>query len=65
MVDGEYIDEQKNLTLKWCGSRNQHVIDVKQSMAQNKMVLFSNIDLIRASYEVVAIINSLQRPCIL
>ena len=40
VVDGEYIDEQKNLTLKWCGSRNQHVIDVKQSMAQNKMVLY-------------------------
>nr|DAV95086.1 MAG TPA: 4Fe-4S single cluster domain protein [Caudoviricetes sp.] len=40
LVDGEYIDEQKDLTLKWCGSRNQHVIDVKQSMAQNKMVLY-------------------------
>lgn len=40
VVDGEYIDEQKDLTLKWCGSRNQHVIDVKQSMAQNKMVLY-------------------------
>lgn len=40
LVDGEYIDEQKDLSLKWCGSRNQHVIDVKQSMAQNKMVLY-------------------------
>jgi len=40
LVDGEYIDEQKDLTLKWCGSRNQHVIDVKQSIAQNKMVLY-------------------------
>ena len=40
LVDGEYIDEHKDLTLKWCGSRNQHVIDVKQSMAQNKMVLY-------------------------
>lgn len=40
LVDGEYIDEQKDLMLKWCGSRNQHVIDVKQSIAQNKMVLY-------------------------
>lgn len=40
VVDGEYIDEQKDLTLKWRGSKNQHVIDVKQSIAQNKMVLY-------------------------
>jgi anaerobic ribonucleoside-triphosphate reductase activating protein len=40
LVDGEYIDEQKDLTLKWMGSKNQHVIDVKQSLAQNKMVLY-------------------------
>lgn len=40
VVDGEYIDEQKDLTLKWKGSKNQHVIDVKQSLAQNKMVLY-------------------------
>ena len=40
VVDGEYIDEQKDLTLAWRGSKNQHVIDVKQSLAQNKMVLY-------------------------
>lgn len=40
VVDEEYIDEQKDLTLKWRGSKNQHVIDVKQSLAQNKMVLY-------------------------
>lgn len=40
VVDGEYIDEQKDLTLKWKGSKNQHVIDVKQSLTQNKMVLY-------------------------
>ena len=42
VVDGEYIDEQKDLTLKFRGSKNQHVIDVKQSLAQNKMVLYCN-----------------------
>ena len=39
-VDGEYIDEQKDLTLKFRGSKNQHVIDVKQSLSQKKMVLY-------------------------
>lgn len=40
VVDGEYIDEQKDLTLSWRGSKNQHVIDVRQSLAQNKMILY-------------------------
>lgn len=40
LVDGEYIDKQKDLTLKFRGSKNQHVIDVKQSLAQNKVVLY-------------------------
>lgn len=42
LVDGEYIDEQKDLTLKWRGSKNQRVIDTKQSLAQNKVVLYCN-----------------------
>lgn len=40
LVDGEYIDEQRDITKKWAGSKNQRVIDVKQSLAQNKMVLY-------------------------
>ena len=42
LVDGEYIDEQKDLTLAYRGSKNQRVIDVKQSLAQNKIVLYCN-----------------------
>lgn len=42
VVDGEYIDEQKDLTLKWRGSKNQRVIDVKQSLIQNKTILYCN-----------------------
>ena len=42
LIDGEYIDEQKDLTLKWRGSNNQHVIDVQKSLAQNKVVLYCN-----------------------
>lgn len=40
VVDGEYIDEQRDLTLKWRGSKNQNCIDVKQSLAQNKVILY-------------------------
>lgn len=40
LVDGEYIDEQKDLTLKWRGSKNQNCIDIKQSLAQNKVILY-------------------------
>ena len=40
LVDGEYIDEQKDLSLKFRGSKNQRVIDVKKSLAQNKIVLY-------------------------
>ena len=42
LVDGEYIDEQRDLTLAYRGSSNQHVIDVKQSLAQNKIILYCN-----------------------
>ena len=40
LVDGEYIDEQKDLTLKWRGSSNQRVIDVQKSIVQNKITLY-------------------------
>lgn len=40
VVDGEYIDGQRDITLKWRGSSNQRVIDVEQSLAQNKVVLY-------------------------
>ena len=39
MVDGRYIDSQRDITLKLRGSSNQNVIDVKQSLSQNKMIL--------------------------
>lgn len=40
VVDGEYIDEQRNLSKKWAGSDNQRVISVQESLAQNKVVLY-------------------------
>lgn len=40
VVDGRFIEEQKDITLKWRGSRNQRVINVKASLKQNKVVLW-------------------------
>lgn len=39
LVDGQYVDELRNPTLKWKGSSNQRVIDVQKSLADNKTVL--------------------------
>ena len=39
MVDGRYIDSQRDITLKWRGSSNQRVIDVQKSLQQNKIIL--------------------------
>ena len=40
LVDGKYVEEQKDITLKFRGSRNQRVIDVKESIKQDKVVLW-------------------------
>ena len=40
MVDGRYIDSQRNPLKKWAGSDNQNVINVCQSLQQNKLILW-------------------------
>jgi anaerobic ribonucleoside-triphosphate reductase activating protein len=40
VVDGPFIESQKDLTLKWRGSSNQRVIDIQQSLQQNKIILY-------------------------
>ena len=39
LVDGKYIDSQRNPSKKWAGSDNQRVIDIWKSLEQNKIVL--------------------------
>ena len=39
LVDGRYIDSLRDIRLKWRGSLNQRVIDVKNSLKQNKIIL--------------------------
>ena len=40
VVDGQFKIEQRNLTLKWRGSENQRVIDVKKSLKKGEVVLY-------------------------
>ena len=38
LIDGPFILEQRHLSLKFRGSSNQRIIDVKKSLIQNKIV---------------------------
>lgn len=38
LVDGQYVDELHNPLLKWKGSSNQRVIDVKKTLKSGKIV---------------------------
>ena len=40
LVDGPYIEEQRDVSLKWRGSSNQRVIDVQKSLELNQIVLY-------------------------
>jgi anaerobic ribonucleoside-triphosphate reductase activating protein len=40
IVVGPFIEEQKDLSLLWRGSRNQEVIDVQQTLKNQKKTLF-------------------------
>ena len=39
VVCGQFIEEEKNLKLKWAGSNNQRWIDVKSTLKENKVIL--------------------------
>ncbi len=41
IVDGEFVKELADVTYHWAGSTNQRVIDVQQSLKQNKVILYA------------------------
>lgn len=41
LVDGEFIEEQKNIRLQFRGSENQRMIDVQASLAEKTTVLWN------------------------
>ena len=39
MVDGKYIDSQRNPSKKWAGSDNQRIISIAESLKQSKVIM--------------------------
>ena len=42
LVDGQYVDELHDPRLKYCGSSNQRVIKVPESLKEGKIVLYQD-----------------------
>lgn len=40
LVDGPYVDAQRDVTTKWRGSTNQRVINIPETLKQQKVVLY-------------------------
>ena len=40
LVDGPFLLAERSLALRFCGSRHQRLIDVKKSLAEDKVVLW-------------------------
>lgn len=43
LIDGEFIESQRDLELQFRGSSNQRIIDVKKTLKQKKIVLLTEI----------------------
>ena len=40
LVDGPFVDDKKNLMLKFRGSENQRVIDLPKSLKEQEVILY-------------------------
>lgn len=40
IVDGPYVEEQRDITLPFCGSKNQRLIDVKETLKQGQIIQY-------------------------
>ncbi|MCP0887753.1 anaerobic ribonucleoside-triphosphate reductase activating protein [Ligilactobacillus sp. WILCCON 0076] len=43
LVDGRFLNDKKDLTLQFRGSSNQRIIDVPNSLAQDKVVIWNKL----------------------
>ncbi|MGL5649555.1 MAG: anaerobic ribonucleoside-triphosphate reductase activating protein [Clostridium sp.] len=44
IVDGRYIEEEKDFSLLFKGSKSQRIIDVQKSLKENKIILYETVD---------------------
>ena len=42
LVDGPYIEEQRDISLQWRGSKNQRVISIPETLKQGKIITLQN-----------------------
>ena len=42
LVDGPYIEEQRDISLQWRGSKNQRVICIPETLKQGKIITLQN-----------------------
>ncbi|WP_300392459.1 4Fe-4S cluster-binding domain-containing protein, partial [Fusobacterium sp.] len=40
LIDGKFMEELKDVNLKWRGSSNQRVIDVQSTIKNNNEIVF-------------------------
>lgn len=45
IVDGEFVQAKRNISLRFRGSENQRIIDVQESLRQGKTVLWEDVEI--------------------
>lgn len=43
LVDGPYVEKEKDISLQFRGSKNQRIIDIKQSLSKNQVVIWDKL----------------------
>lgn len=44
LVDGEFVEEKKNLSIRFRGSENQRILDVKATLKEGNIVLWKGLE---------------------